>query len=117
MAQEVASIRVWQIEQMYAISRNPRLPKGFRASKNDEKGQSWLFEILKFLMLHGFFSPAAAPAAAEGKKSKKKKVAKAPIHDPEFQAKVAIESLKGEASVEKLSRDRPSRHATDGFAG
>ena len=35
----------------------------------------------------------------------KKKVAKAPINDPEFQAKVAIESLKGEASVEKLSRD------------
>lgn len=30
---------------------------------------------------------------------------KAPVDDPEFKAKLAIESLKGEASVEKLSRD------------
>jgi hypothetical protein len=30
---------------------------------------------------------------------------KAPVNDPEFMAKLAIESLKGEASVEKLSRD------------
>ncbi|WP_243611746.1 hypothetical protein [Shimia aestuarii] len=30
---------------------------------------------------------------------------KAPVEDPEFMAKLAIEALKGEASVEKLSRD------------
>ena len=30
---------------------------------------------------------------------------KAPVQDPEFMAKIAIEALKGEASVEKLSRD------------
>ena len=31
--------------------------------------------------------------------------AQAPVDDPEFKAKLAIEALKGEASVEKLSRD------------
>ncbi|MDO6485097.1 hypothetical protein [Shimia thalassica] len=30
---------------------------------------------------------------------------KAPIEDPEFRAKVALEALKGDASIEKLSRD------------
>ncbi|CUK07458.1 hypothetical protein Q4578_18130 [Shimia thalassica] len=30
---------------------------------------------------------------------------KAPVEDPEFRAKVALEALKGDASIEKLSRD------------
>ena len=30
---------------------------------------------------------------------------KAPVDDPDFRAKIAIESLKGEASITKISRD------------
>jgi hypothetical protein len=52
----------------------------------------------KVMRKHGIDPDAALIPA-------KKKTAKAPVTDPEFQAKVAIESLKGEASVEKLSRD------------
>ena len=41
-----------------------------------------------------FVIPAMEPAGRE-----------APVEDPEFRAKVALEALKGDASIEKLSRD------------
>ncbi|WP_299733518.1 hypothetical protein [uncultured Tateyamaria sp.] len=47
---------------------------------------------------HGI-DPAAAPIPA------KKKVSNAPVNDPEFQAKIGIEALKGESSMTKICRD------------
>ena len=47
---------------------------------------------------HGI-DPAAAPIPA------KKKVSKAPVDDPQFQARIGIDALKGEASITKICRD------------
>lgn len=52
----------------------------------------------KLIQKHGI-DPAAAPIPSKIVRNK------APVDDPEFRAKVAIEALKGEASVDKLARD------------
>ena len=54
--------------------------------------------MAKAIAKHGI-DPAAAPIPAKVARDK------APVHDPDFRAKIALEALKGDASVEKLSRD------------
>lgn len=76
----------------WARRMKPRLQE---AENNRPRRGSFMDEVMK---KHGI-DPDAAPIPA------KKVTKKAPIDDPKFRAKIAIESLKGEASVEKISRD------------
>ena len=70
----------------------PRLQE---KENNRPRRGSFMHEVM---LKHGI-DPDAAPIPARVVKNK------APVDDPEFQAKIAIESLKGEASITKISRD------------
>ena len=76
----------------WARRMKPRLQE---KENNRPRRGSFMHEVM---LRHGI-DPDAAPIPARVVNNK------APVDDPEFQAKIAIESLKGEASITKISRD------------